>query len=137
MNKDPYEQVDSERRLELQAEEEAFRLQQEERRLETGKRSATFSRIINSIYFLVGLLQTLLVVRFFLQVFGANTQNEFARFIYNLSAPFIAPFSTLFVSPVFGGGANIFDVNVIIAIMIYALLGWLCVWLVRFFYARL
>jgi YggT family protein len=136
MNKDPHEQSNSERRQELRSEEEAFRLQQEEGRLETGKRSATFAWIINSIYLLVGLLEVLLMLRFFLRFSGANTQNTFAQFIYNLSAPFIAPFSTLFISPVAGGGANIFDVNTLIAIIIYSLLGWLGVWLVRFIYAR-
>ncbi|MGM3307772.1 YggT family protein [Anabaena sp. WFMT] len=136
MNKDPHEQSNSERRQELRSEEEAFRLQQEEGRLETGKRSATFAWIINSIYLLVGLLEILLILRFLLRFSGANTQNTFAQFIYNLSAPFIAPFSTLFISPVSGGGANIFDVNALIAIIIYSLLGWLGVWLVRFIYAR-
>jgi hypothetical protein len=57
--------------------------------------------------------------------------------INNLSAPFIAPFSTLFISPTSDGGANIFDVNIIIAIIAYAILSYLAVSLVRFiFYQR-
>ncbi len=136
MNKDPHEQSNSERRQELRSEEEAFRLQQEEGRLETGKRSATFAWIINSIYLLVGLLEILLILCFLLRVFGANKQNAFAQFIYNLSAPFIAPFSTLFISPISGSGANIFDINILIAIIVYSLLGWIGVKLVRFIYAR-
>ncbi|MCW5317231.1 YggT family protein [Nostoc sp. KVJ3] len=135
MNKNPHEQSNSERRQELRNDEESFRLQQEERRLETGKRSATFTWIINSIYFLVGTLEILLTLRFLLRFFGANTKNAFAQFIYNLSDPFITPFSTLFISPVFGGGVNIFDVNVLIAIIVYTLLGWLGAWVVRFIYA--
>ncbi len=43
MNKNPHEQSNFERRQELQDNEESFRLQQEERGLETGKRSATFT----------------------------------------------------------------------------------------------
>ena len=61
----------------------------------------------------------LLGIRFLLRLFGANTQNEFARLINNLSAPFIAPFSTLFISPTFGGGAYIFDVNIAISVVAY------------------
>lgn len=57
-------------------------------------------------------------------------------FIYNLSAPFIAPFSSLLISPVASGGANVFDVNILMAIVVYALLGWLGIWLVKFLYAR-
>jgi YggT family protein len=142
MNKDPYEKSNFEHRQELSEHrqelrsEEAFRLQQEERRLETGRRRSSFSWIINSIYLLVGLLEILLALRLFLRISGANTQNELTQFIFKLSAPFIAPFSTLFVSPVSGGGANIFDVNVLIAIVVYALLGWIGVSVVRFIYAR-
>jgi uncharacterized protein YggT (Ycf19 family) len=136
MNRNPHERSNSARRQELRSEEETFRLQQEEGRLESGKRRSTFAWIINSIYLLVGMLEILLMLRFFLHFSGANTQNTFAQFIDNLSEPFIAPFSTLLVSPVAGGGANIFDVNILVAIIIYALLGWLALWLVRFLYGR-
>lgn len=63
-----------------------------------------------------------------------RSQNEFARLINNLSAPFVAPFSTLFVSPTFGGGTYIFDVNILIAIVTYALLSYLSASLVKFIF---
>jgi uncharacterized protein YggT (Ycf19 family) len=135
MNREPDEQANLERR-ELLREEEAFRLQQEQGRLEDAKRNASFAWIINSISFLVGLLEILLALRFVLRVSGANSQNAFAGFIYNISDPFIAPFSTLFVSPVTGKGANIFDLNVLVAIVVYALLGWLAITLVQFLRGR-
>lgn len=100
------------------------------------RRSATLVWVSNSIYFLLGLLEVLLGLRFLFRLSGANTQNTVAEFIYSLSAPFIAPFSTLFVSPVSGGGANIFDVNVLIAMVVYAILGWLALWLVRYLAGR-
>jgi uncharacterized protein YggT (Ycf19 family) len=110
---------------------------QEESRLGSAQRSNTYFWIINSIYWLGGILEILLVLRFVLRLFGANPQNEFARLINTLSAPFIAPFSTLFISPTSEGGANIFDVNIVIAIIAYALLSYLLVSLVRFiFYNR-
>ncbi|XGV95875.1 MAG: YggT family protein [Leptolyngbya sp. BL-A-14] len=136
MTRDPDEQANLERRRELLREEEAFRLQQEQGRLEAAKTNATFAWIINSISFLVGLLEILLVLRFVLRASGANTKNAFAQFIYNISDPFIAPFSTLFVSPVTGGGANILDLNVLVAIVVYALLGWLAITLVQFLRGR-
>jgi uncharacterized protein YggT (Ycf19 family) len=86
---------------------------------------------MNSLYWLAGMLEILLVMRFLLRLFGANPQNSFARLINDLSAPFIAPFSTLFISPTSEGGANIFDVNVVIAIVAYALLSYLAVSLIR------
>jgi hypothetical protein len=48
----------------------------------------------------------------------------------------ISPARAKLISPVAGGGANVFDVNVLIAIIVYALLGWLSVWLVRFLSGR-
>ena len=47
-----------------------------------------------------------------------------------------APYSTLFISPVSGGGSNIFDVNVLIAMIIYALLGWLGIRFIKVIYAQ-
>ncbi len=136
MRPDSHEQQNNERRQELRAEEETFRLQQEEDRLATGKRRSTFNWLISSIYFLVGSLEVLLGLRFLLRVSGANTRNTVSQFIAMLSAPFVAPFSTLFVSPVAGDGANIFDLNVLIALIVYPLLGWLGVRLVRFIHTR-
>lgn len=136
MRPDSHEQENNERRQELRAEEEAFRLQQEEDRLAAGKRRSTFHWLISSIYFLVGSLEVLLGLRFLLRLSGANTQNTVSQFIAMLSAPFVAPFSTLFVSPVTGDGANIFDLNVLIALIVYPLLGWLGVRLVKFIHTR-
>lgn len=123
-----------ERQQELRHDEEAFQLRQEEKRLETAKRSTTFSWIVNSIYFLSGMLEILLVIRFMLRLFGANSKNEFAQLINHLSAPFMAPFSTLFISPTSGSGRNIFDLNIAIAIVAYSLLSYLVVSLVRFIF---
>ena len=123
-----------ERRKELQSDEEAFRLRQEENRLGTAKRTNTYIWIVNSIYWLAGMLEILLGLRFVLRLFGANPENEFARLINNLSAPFMAPFSTLFISPTSDNRANIFDVNIVIAIIAYALLSYLTVSLVRFIF---
>ncbi len=136
MNREPFEKSSSERRQELRDEEEILRLQQQEGRLETGRRVGTFVWIVNGIYFLVGAIEILLLLRFLLSFSGANRQNEFTQFIYNLSAPFMAPFSTLFVSPASNSGANIFDFNILIAIVVYSVAGWLCVRLVRFIYAQ-
>lgn len=136
MTRDPDEQANLERRRELLREEEALRLQREEERLEAARTSNTFAWIINSISFLVGLLEILLVLRFVLRVAGANTQNAFAQFIYNISDPFVAPFSTLFISPTTRDAGSIFDLNVLVAIVIYALLGWIAISLIRYLQGR-
>jgi uncharacterized protein YggT (Ycf19 family) len=133
MDHDQQDEISLEHQQELQQEEETFRLRQEEQRLRTIRRNHTYHGLINSIYWLAGMLEILLGLRFFLRLFGANPENEFAQLINNLSAPFVAPFSTLFISPTTNGAANIFDVNIIIAIVVYALLGYLVTSLFRLF----
>ncbi|MFN7413751.1 MAG: hypothetical protein ACK5RT_07575 [Dolichospermum sp.] len=72
MNRNPHERSNSARRQELRSEEETFRLQQEEGRLESDKRRSIFAWIINSIYLLVGMLEILLMLRFFLRFSGGR-----------------------------------------------------------------
>jgi YggT family protein len=134
MAHDRQDDTNIERRQELQHDEEAFRLRQEEKRLRVARLNTPFVWIVNSIYWLLGLLEILLGLRFLLRLFAANPQNEFARLINNLSAPLIAPFSTLFISPTFNGTSYIFDVNIVIAIVAYALLSYLALSLVRFIF---
>jgi YggT family protein len=134
MAHDRQDDTNIERRQELQHDEEAFRLRQEEKRLRVARLNTPFVWIVNSIYWLLGLLEILLGLRFLLRLFAANPQNEFARLINNLSAPLIAPFSTLFINPTFNGTSYIFDVNIVIAIVAYALLSYLALSLVRFIF---
>lgn len=119
------------RKQELQQEKEAFQLRQEEKRLEVARRGNTYKWIVNSIFWLAGMLEILLAIRFSLRLFGANPENDFAQIINNLSAPFVAPFSTLFISPTANEGTNIFDLNVIVAMVAYTILSYLVVSLVR------
>ena len=132
MTHDRQDETNIERRQDLQHDEEAFRLRQEEKRLRAARLNTPFVWIINTIFWLVGSLEILLGIRFLLRLFAANPQNEFARLINSLSAPFIAPFSTLFISP--GSGTYIFDVNIAIAIVAYALLASLAASLVKFIF---
>ncbi len=134
MNDNQRNESNKERQQDLRQDEETFRLQQEEQRLGKAQRSNIYYWVVNSIYWLGGIIEILLMLRFVLRLFGANTQNEFARLINNLSAPFIAPFSTLFISPTSDGGTNIFDVNIVIAIIAYAILSYLLISLVRFIF---
>jgi uncharacterized protein YggT (Ycf19 family) len=136
MNRDQNDNTNLERREDLRRDEEAFRLHQGENRLVTARRNTTLIWIMNSLYWLAGMLEILLVMRFLLRLFGANPQNGFAHLVNELSAPFVAPFSTLFISPTSEGGANIFDINVVVAIVAYALLSYLVVSLIKLIFAR-
>lgn len=111
------------RRQTLELNAEAQRLQVAERRARAARTNLTAVRLINGVYFLIGALEILLLLRFILRVSGANIENTFAGFIYTLSEPFVAPFSTLFISPTAEGARYIFDVNLLVAMLVYGLLG--------------
>ncbi len=113
-------------------EQEVYRLQQEHARLRAAKRRARFAWVRNTITLLVGALQVLLAIRFFLRLSVANPDNIFAQTIYNISAPFMQPFSTLFISPTSADATRIFDLNNLIAMVVYALLGALAVAFVNY-----
>lgn len=122
----------AQQRLRQEAQEREYqRLRFEEDRIAKARRRALVHRIIQTIAYLVGALEILLGLRFLLRLMGANPENAFAGVIYGLSRPFVAPLSTLFISPTFDGSTNIFDVNVLVAMAAYLLLGLLAIWLVR------
>ncbi|MGB3693830.1 MAG: YggT family protein [Spirulinaceae cyanobacterium] len=111
---------------------EQLRLEEEERRAAVVNRNASLVRVVQIIYYLVGALGLLLIIRVLLRLFNANTENIFAQIIYGLSNPFVAPFSTLFPTPGLGE-SSIFEINALIAIAAYSILAWLLVrliWLV-------
>jgi uncharacterized protein YggT (Ycf19 family) len=78
------------------------------------------ARIIN---FIVGLLVALLAIRFVLEILGANNENGFASFIYSVTYPFVAPFFGLFGYNATYGVSR-FDIESIIAIVVYSLVGY-------------
>ena len=88
------------------------------------------SRFQKVIYLLFGILGGLLAIRFLLPLLGANPAAGFARFIYRIMTPFMAPFVGLFGPSRFAG--NVFEWNLLVAIIVYALIAWVlakAVWL--------
>lgn len=53
-------------------------------------------------WFLLGLIEMLLGVRFMLALLAANPGNDFASFVDALTWPFVAPFRSLFATPAVG-----------------------------------
>ncbi len=73
------------------------------------------------VYYLGGALTLLLVVRFILALFGANRDNPFASFIFDISAVFVWPFFGLFnYEPSYG--TSQLELGTVVAIIIYAIL---------------
>lgn len=80
--------------------------------------------IRNVVYVVFAALETLLLIRFFLELFGANSSNSFANFIYSVSAPFVAPFRGLFnIHTELGTGLGRFSFETLVAVAVYVLLA--------------
>lgn len=82
--------------------------------------TSTAERII---YYVMGVLLTLLAFRFILSLLGANRGNGFADFIYSLSYPFVAPFFGLFGYEVEYGVAR-FEIETLVAMLVYAVVAY-------------
>ena len=84
------------------------------------------------IYFLLAVLVVIIGLRFLFLLLGANQTNAFISFLYSLSFVFVAPFKGIFNDPSIGRtGVSVFEVSSIIAALVYALIAWGIVSLVR------
>ncbi|MCA1644914.1 MAG: YggT family protein [Chloroflexi bacterium] len=87
-----------------------------------GRRQAAY-RTVQVVYWLFGLVEGLIAIRFVLKALGANASAGFAEFIYGLTAPLVAPFYGLFGNPAAQG--SVLELHSIVALIVYALLAWL------------
>jgi uncharacterized protein YggT (Ycf19 family) len=79
--------------------------------------------------FIVGVVDILIAARFLGKLFGASGQSAFVNFIYQVSAPLVAPFQGIFGNG--GSTANSFETADLVAIVVYAVIGWGLVMLIR------
>jgi uncharacterized membrane protein len=80
-------------------------------------------RVTQMIYWIFGLIDGLILIRFVLKALGANPSAGFAEFIYGITAVLVAPFYGLFRNP--QTQSNVLELNSIVALIVYALLAWL------------
>jgi hypothetical protein len=86
-------------------------------------------RAAAAVGFIVGVVDVLIAGRFVLKLLGASTQSSFVNLVYGVSSPLVAPFHGIFPSS--GSVANSFEPEALIAIAVYALIGWGAVVLIR------
>lgn len=87
------------------------------------ERRSAASKLVQAVWLVFGIIEGLLAIRFVLLLLGANASAGFAQLMYGITDPLVAPFATLFNVP--RSGANVFDPNTIVALIVYLLLGWL------------
>jgi len=97
-------------------------------------RRANIRRRITTItYFVLGVLEVILLLRLLLRLLGANEVSGFVMFIYNLSHIFVVPFNGIFNDQALG--RSVFETSTLIAMIVYALLAWGIVSLGRLVFA--
>lgn len=83
--------------------------------------------IARIVQYIFGIIFALLAVRFLFRLLGANPSAPFTQFIYDLTAPLVAPFRGVFPADTVQG--NVFDWSILLAMAVY--------WLVAIAFTRL
>jgi uncharacterized protein YggT (Ycf19 family) len=79
-------------------------------------------RAVQLVYLVFGVIDGLLVIRLVLKLLGANPHAAFSNWIYNVTAFFLGPFHNLL--PTIGNEQSQLEMSVVVAILVYALIGW-------------
>jgi hypothetical protein len=79
--------------------------------------------------FIVGAVDILIAARFLGKLFGASPQSAFVSGIYSVSGVLVAPFQGIFGNG--GSKGNTFETADLVAIVVYAVIGWGIVMLIR------
>jgi len=74
------------------------------------------------IWLLVVMLEALIALRIGLKLIGANPDSSFAALIYGFTNLFLFPFAGLIGTPTAGG--MVLEISSLIAMLVYALVGW-------------
>ena len=96
----------------------------------TRSRADALARYARLIYFVFGVIESLIAIRAVLRLLGAR-ETGFASFIYGVTGPFVAPFKGLFNEP--GFGSSVLELSSLLAIIVYALLAYALVRLLFIF----
>jgi len=74
------------------------------------------------VSFVFGAIEILIAMRFVLLLLGANAATGFVSFIYDLSSIFMAPFNAVLETTTTSGA--MFEWSALVALAVYALIGW-------------
>jgi len=86
------------------------------------QRTAGVERARQVIYFIFGVVEVLLAMRFVLLLLGANPDSPFVSLIYGLSGIFVLPFQGIFGEPRFDG--SVLEWSSLVGIVVYLLIAY-------------
>lgn len=101
---------------------------------EVGSRQRRIAQIRQIIWFAIGLFEVLLGLRLILKLTGAGEAADFTQLIFGVTRPLVMPFLGIFPSA--GADAFEFEPASVVAMVVYLLVGWGLVRLVRIFYGE-
>ncbi|MDQ6909694.1 MAG: YggT family protein [Actinomycetota bacterium] len=78
---------------------------------------------------IVGVIEVLIAGRFLGKLLGASTQSSFVGFLYGVTDPMVGPFRNIFANS--GSSNNVFEPAALVAMVLFALIGWGIVVLIR------
>ena len=85
------------------------------------RRLNTLDRTAQIFYFIMGILELLLALRFLFRVLAADPTSGFANFIYGFTRPFVGPFSGIFNDQVLDKSGSVVEFSTLLAMLLYAL----------------
>jgi len=106
--------------------ESGGQVRQQTRQVDTNSSADGQTVLANIIWFIVGVIEILLVARFVLKLFGANPNSSFVDFVYSVSRVLTAPFDNIFnvASTTTSNVHSVFEPSILVAAAVYALIGW-------------
>jgi uncharacterized protein YggT (Ycf19 family) len=91
-------------------------------------------RAVELIYLAFGVIDGLLLIRLVLKLLGANPTAGFTRWTYGVTDVLLAPFHNLL--PTIGTEQSQLEMSLVVAILVYALIGWALARLVAIIFSR-
>jgi hypothetical protein len=78
------------------------------------------------VWFILGIIEVLLAVRFLLKLLGANSASGFVNFVYSVTDVLTAPFDNIFnvSESVAGRTQSVFEPSIIVAAIVYAAIAY-------------
>lgn len=95
-----------------------------ERAVTTKDKNYSVAKTAQVVWFIVGVLVFLLLLRMVLSLLGANPANAFADLVYSVSNPFVSPFRGLLQVGTVELGVARFELETLVAVLVYTLIGW-------------
>lgn len=74
-------------------------------------------RGVQVVWYILSLIEIILIFRFVLRLLGANAAAGFTSFMYGLARPLLAPFATVFPQTVVEG--SVFEWTTLLAMAVY------------------